>query len=231
MSILYVGCMTLPSYNRYLATTDNTPAFEYHKRVLQVLQSRMPGKRWMLKSPNHIDHLEPLLKVYPDAKIIHTHRDPTRAVPSTLSIMATTTWMRSDVQNPHISKFLHKAMSQSLSRIIERRASGELPSEQFVDLHYSKLMANPAEALEAVYGQLDISFGEQQAKNIGQYLTDKPRQKHGVHSYSMEDFSLDEAKIRTSFENYMQLRGWGENWALLYQSTQRWLAARTLTSE
>lgn len=202
MSIYYAGCLNIPSYNQYLAANDNTPAFEYHKRVLQVLQSRMPGKRWVLKSPNHIDNMDALFKVYPDAQIIHTHRDPTKTVPSTLSIMATTTWMRSDRVNLQWSKFLHKALAMSLGRVIERRVNGELPDAQFVDLQFSELMRDPAHAIKEVYDFLELPFSEEDAGRIRQYLKDKPQAKHGKHRYSMEEFSLDEAKVSAAFDHY-----------------------------
>ncbi len=207
MSIYYAGCMNIPSYNQYLATTDNTPAFEYHKRVLQVLQSRMPGKRWVLKSPNHIDNMDVLFKVYPDAQVIHTHRDPTRTVPSTLSIMATTTWMRSDQVNLQWSKFLHKALAMSLEQVILRRGNGELPEAQFVDLQFSSLMSNPQQALRAVYEFLDLPFDEQDAARVTDYLANKPQAKHGKHSYSMAEFGLNEGKVSASFDSYREHYG------------------------
>ena len=202
MSIYYAGCLNIPSYNRYLATTDNRPAFEYHKRVLQVLQSRMPGRRWLLKSPNHIDNMEALFSVYPDARIIHTHRDPTRTMPSTLSIKATTTWMRSDAVDLTWSKFLHKALSMSLNRVIEGRQSNEFPDQQFVDLQFADLMKAPVDALSRVYEFLDIDFQDSDAQRIRDYLDNKPRAKHGKHHYSMEEFSLDEDRVSAAFANY-----------------------------
>ena len=202
MSIYYAGCLNIPSYNQYLATTDNTPAFEYHKRVLQVLQSRMPGKRWLLKSPNHIDNMDALFSVYPDARIIHTHRDPVKTVPSTLSIMATTTWMRSEKVNLQWAKFLHKALAQSLNRVIERREAGDLPHAQFVDLQFSRLMDAPADALRDVYTFLQLPFDQQDADRIETYLGNKPQAKHGKHHYSMEEFSLDGEKVSAAFDTY-----------------------------
>ena len=47
---------------------------------------RQPTERWILKTPNHLWHLEALLAAYPDARIIWTHRDPGPVVTSLASL-------------------------------------------------------------------------------------------------------------------------------------------------
>ena len=55
-----------------------------------------PRQRWLLKAPEHQVHLDTLLKVYPDARIVQTHRDPIKCMASTTSLMGTLYSMRSD---------------------------------------------------------------------------------------------------------------------------------------
>lgn len=75
----------IPEYSQWLRTVDFQPAYEYHKRALQLLQSKSPGQ-WILKAPNHASQIHTIKKVYPDAQIIVNHRDPITAVASTLSL-------------------------------------------------------------------------------------------------------------------------------------------------
>jgi sulfotransferase family protein len=76
----------VPSYARWLEQADMTPAYAQHRLALQVLQSRRPTERWILKTPNHLWHLDALIAAYPDARIIWTHRDPGPVVTSLASL-------------------------------------------------------------------------------------------------------------------------------------------------
>ena len=57
------------------------------RRAIQLLLWQRPG-RWLGKTPHHLENLDALLDVFPDAKIIQTHRDPVRVVASYASMMA-----------------------------------------------------------------------------------------------------------------------------------------------
>ncbi len=76
----------VPTYARWLEQADMTPAYAQHRLALQTLQSRQPTQRWILKTPNHLWHLDALLDAYPDARIIWTHRDPGPVVTSLASL-------------------------------------------------------------------------------------------------------------------------------------------------
>lgn len=64
--------------------------------MLQNLQWRCPGDRWVLQSPSHMSQLDALLAVYPDARIVFTHRDPIKVLPSVVSILYSTAWVHPD---------------------------------------------------------------------------------------------------------------------------------------
>jgi Sulfotransferase family len=76
----------VPTYARWLEQADMTPAYAQHRLALQTLQSRQPTERWILKTPNHLWHLEALLAAYPDARIVWTHRDPGPVITSLASL-------------------------------------------------------------------------------------------------------------------------------------------------
>src|SRR5215469_13992529 len=74
--------LSTPRYSEWLFDeTDMTSTYEYQKRYLQVLQSTAPGA-WSLKMPSHSVHIEALLKVFPDARLVWAHRDPYKATGS-----------------------------------------------------------------------------------------------------------------------------------------------------
>ena len=76
----------VPSYARWLEQADMTSAYAQHRLALQTLQSRQPTERWILKTPNHLWHLDAMLAAYPDARVIWTHRDPGPVVTSLASL-------------------------------------------------------------------------------------------------------------------------------------------------
>ena len=76
----------VPTYARWLEQADMTSAYAQHRLALQTLQSRQPTERWILKTPNHLWHLDAMLTAYPDARVIWTHRDPGPVVTSLASL-------------------------------------------------------------------------------------------------------------------------------------------------
>src|SRR5208282_384506 len=81
----------LPSYSAWLRQQDWTGAYRRHRRNLQLIGLPEAGRRWVLKNPSHLFALDALLRVYPDALVIQTHRDPGTARPSSMTC-PTTTW-------------------------------------------------------------------------------------------------------------------------------------------
>ena len=85
MSIQFHTTHDVPSYQDWFEGTSQDLGFDFHHRFLQHLQAKSPGSRWVLKAPGHLFALEGLLKRYPDARIVHTHRDPLRVMASMAS--------------------------------------------------------------------------------------------------------------------------------------------------
>ena len=199
----FSGVHDVPSYALWLATHDLTPSFRFHRRMLQTLQWRHPGERWLLKAPSHLTVLPALFAVYPDARVVFTHRDPAKTVPSTASLMATLRRMRRDhVDANAIAKLLVRGVAMGLEKMMAERASGATPDGQFVDLRYADLMRDPLAAVRAVYDRLGMTLPDDIADRMRAYLAAKPRGKHGEHRYRLEDFGLDRERLRRGYAAY-----------------------------
>ena len=75
-SMIFTAQYHVPAFNAWLLhEADLAPAYRWHRRYLQHLQSGVGGQ-WLLKSPAHLWHLDALATEYPDALIAQTHRDP-----------------------------------------------------------------------------------------------------------------------------------------------------------
>ena len=201
----WAGTHTVPSYGFHVATADHTPAYRWHRRILQTLQHGDPRERWILKAPSHLPTLRQLFSVYPDARVVAIHRDPARTLPSMFNLMATLQWMRSDRVDPMPAVDLTvDGLAHLQHRTIVDRADGTLPDERFVDLRYADLMADPAAAVSSIYSAFGWDEPDTSAENIHSYLARKPRGAKGSHDYSLATFGLDADDVRRRYAGYLE---------------------------
>jgi hypothetical protein len=201
----FSGVLDVPSYAIWLATHDLAPAFRFHRRMLQTLQWKHARERWLLKAPSHLSVLPALFAVYPDARVVFTHRDPAKTVPSTASLMATLRRMRrDDVDANAIAAAMVRGVAIGLEKMMAERASGAIPDAQFVDLRYADLMRDPLAAIRRVYEQLDLPLPDAIAERMRAYLAAKPRAQHGEHRYDLADFGIDPGRLRARYAAYVE---------------------------
>jgi hypothetical protein len=198
------GTCQVPSYAAWLATADQRPAYAFHKRMLQHLSWRCPGERWVLKAPSHLTALDALVSIYPDARIVWTHRDPLRVMGSVASILFATAWVRSDAVDGDrvLSWFDGATCAGLLDAATKLRDSGIVPEAQCVDLLYGDLVRDPLAAIRGVYEHFGIALSREAEARIRAYMAAKPKDKHGAHAYSFESTGADPATERRRFAAY-----------------------------
>jgi len=199
------GCHVVPTYEKYLARADQRPAYRYHRRFLQTLQQSDRRARWLLKAPSHLFQLPALFDVYPEARVIQTHRDPLKTLPSALSLMATLKWMRCEqVPLEQLGPRTALGYEHIYRGEIEQRASGALPDERFVDVRYHDLLADPAGTVRGIYERLDWPLPPDLEQRVASYVAGKPRGSRGAHRYALADWELDPAAERARFAFYRE---------------------------
>jgi hypothetical protein len=180
--------------------------YRLHRRMLQTFEHETPNaspRRWLLKSPYHVATLPALFAEYPDAKVIHTHRDPRKFMGSLVSLLQVVRFMRSDNVDANMGPTLELTYQMFLDNTIAQRESGEIPDAQIVDSHFVSLMRDPVASLRSTYEQLELEWPTGHGKVITDYLANKPQGKHGTHSYTLADVGLDEASVRATFKHYV----------------------------
>ena len=70
------GSARVPSYMAWVIDCDMRGTYEYHRRVLRLLQWHCPPRLWHLKTPVHMFALDALVEAYPNARFLWSHRDP-----------------------------------------------------------------------------------------------------------------------------------------------------------
>ena len=183
---------------------DPAVNYDYERRFLQVLQHGAGPTQWVLKTPGHLMTLPTLFDAFADAWVVQTHRDPARTMPSTVSILTTVQWLRSDdVDAALTAEVVLAVFSDALNSSADLRRSGAVPAERFVDVHYSRLIADPAATLGAALEQMGLSFTDSYATAVEDYLAHKPKGKFGVHRYQPEDWGFTADGLRTATAPYL----------------------------
>lgn len=200
-ALLYEGRGPLPNYREWLFSTDMTSAYEYHKRFLQVLQADAPGT-WNLKMPSHSLWLATLLKVYPDARLIWTHRDPVASVSSFCSVMSLShRGSIGTIDVPWLAQNYPWQAVEHAGRIMDwRDRHGE---DRIIDVHYADLMRKPIETVRKLYTALGDEFTPQAEASMRRWLDDNPQGKFGRHEHKLGEYGLTSERIRAMFERYL----------------------------
>jgi hypothetical protein len=178
--------------------------YALHRRMLQTFQHGDEPRRWLLKSPAHVSTLPQLFVEYPDALVIHTHRDPRKFIASLVSLLGVVRGMRSDAVDVRaLGPIMEITYQLFLEGAIAQRTSGAVPDAQIVDSHFLDLMADPVANVHGLYDRLGLDWPAGHDTRIRDYLAAKPKGKHGEHRYSFEAVGLDEDHVRATFAAYV----------------------------
>ena len=196
----------VPGYQDWLLDADLSPAYSYHRRFLQHLQSggAQAGRRWLLKAPAHLFGLDALFDAYPDAVVVQTHRRPSEVVGSVSSLSASVRQAFSErldlesIGNTSVSLWT-RAMSDAMNLRAERP---EL-AERFLDVRYVDFMAAPVDTIGRIMAHVGFDFDTAARERVRAYLAANPQARHGRHRYSLTEFGLDADAVDERFSRYI----------------------------
>jgi Sulfotransferase family len=201
----WLGCFgQVASYDAYMARQDMMPSLRYHERVLKLLQWKNPRKRWVLKDVLFLDQMPLILKLHPDACFVWPHRDPVRALASTVSLIGTFQWAGSNHPFKGGSYEFATDMSYAARRLdsaIEMLESGAVPSSRIHHLLYTDLVRDPLEVVATLYRHFNIPIDEKGLGSISDYLRRHPRDNRPPHRFSAgSEHTIQRA--RAAFKRY-----------------------------
>lgn len=201
LSTVPEATLRVPAYSRWLESRDQRPAYEYMKKLLKLLQWQDPGKRWILKTPHHMEYLDVLFDVFPEVKIIQTHRDPAVTIASFCSMISHGRGVFSSKVDP---LEVGRDWTRKIVRMTENtmRVRDTIPKDRFLDVYYEDLLEDPIEEVRKIYGYLDIPWSEMTEKTMQKNHRENYQYKYGKHLYTLEDFNFSEQTIRRMFEEY-----------------------------
>lgn len=196
--------MASPRYAEWLINNaDMTSAYQYQKRYLQVLQSAAPGI-WSLKMPSHAVHLNTLLEVFPDARLVWAHRDPYKATASLGNLWKLA---KSIVLDPDAIDM--KAMGANAKAQMQAHVSRALGARQrigddrFFHMYYDEMMALPMDVMQRLYKWAGDDLTPQVEERMQAWLADHPQSRYGLNSYNLEQYGLTVEELQPVFADYL----------------------------
>ncbi len=196
-------CYEIPEYYQWFKQYDALKSLQFHKRFAQNWLSDFPKQQALFKTPFHLPVLEQLLSVYPDARIIQTHRDPMEVMGSVCSFA----WhLRStfsdDIDAVQIGKDQLDYWSACLNQSVQVREKLSNKSSQFYDVDYKNFVQNPLETVSGILEFLGRKSDKQTTEKLLAHVASSQKDKYGKHVYALEDYGLDAQRDRVYFENY-----------------------------
>lgn len=199
----------VPSYTAWLAQQDQTPVYQYLKKMLQFLQWQKlqrgapAAQRWILKTPQHLHTLELLFNVFPKARVVLTHRDPVQTIPSLASFAHTLWKMYADAPDAKVVGHQWSAqMQRAVHHTMAVRAT--LPAERFLDIRFEDTVAQPLSVIEAVYRFAGMAFPDEVRTAMQTWLTQNRRDQRATHDYTLAQFGLGEEQLKQDFAPYRE---------------------------
>jgi Sulfotransferase family len=209
-SIIFPTQYHMPTYDHWLLyDADLAPAYRWHRRYLQHLQSRHPADQWLLKSPAHLWHLDALAAEYPDAVIVHTHRDPLKVIASCCALSVHLQRMASDqAWGTAAAADFADDIFLGLERGIEARDRGTFPPGQTIDVHFIDFMADPFATIRGIYAALGQELTRPAEERMRAFLAAHPGDGDGAAArYRFADTGLDADALRQRSRPYQERFG------------------------
>jgi hypothetical protein len=194
--------MPIYGWHAWWRQADLTDTFAYHRRIIEVLQSRRPPDRWLFKAPAHCYHLEAFMAAYPDAKVIMTHRDPAKVIPSSISFLEAVMPPGTMTDPVERGRQSCEHLRVGMERAIEQRR--RLGEHRFFDLHHKEFVADPFGALERIYAFIGMEFTPASRAKMEAWHAENRSGAHGKHRYTAEQFGLTEDQIRSDYDFYIK---------------------------
>jgi Sulfotransferase family len=208
LSYQFSSTFHVPSYQEWLVRQDLRPAYRYHRRFLQQLGWRCPADRWVLKAPPHLPGLDALFAVYPDARVVMTHRDPLEVLGSITSLHAVLRRTFSDAVDPKlVGPEVSEMLLGDIERGMEARRRGCAPATQFFDVRYEEVLGDPLGVARRIYDYFGLPLAREAEEAMTHYLARSPKDRFGTHLYSLEEFGLDPSAERERYRGYREAYG------------------------
>ena len=202
VSTMAEAMMYVPTYGAYVLRADDRWVWLELIDYLKILQWQSParaGRKWILKSPNHMQHAPTILSLFPRAVVIMTHRDIVQVMGSWFSLAESLRCADSDADQKadNVAHWMHRWHTG----LAVARAARALSPHRFVDVAYTELVAAPLPAAAAIHQAIGVTFDTAAHDALQTWLRDHPRDARPSHRYQLSDYGLHADAVKQFFRD------------------------------
>ena len=156
--------------------------------------------------PVHLNCLEALLKTYPDAIFIQTHRAPAEFLSSWNHLVDKSRQTLARVDDKQaLAREQLEFMSGMLNKsCVFRQANPEI-AERWIDFSYSEFVANPLLTIEQIYHRLQKPLAPRTREKMSGWISKQARQRRQEkpNRHEIGDFGLTLEETEKAFAPYL----------------------------
>lgn len=206
-SNMWPSMWEVPNYDRWYRGRDDTDSYRWLADVLRLIGAG-DERRWLLKNPTDLFSLQEVLNVFPDAKIIQTHRDPVDAMPSVSNLIfsARRAFCGDKAKCEDVGRREAEVWAQALERAEAVRAGS---GNQFVDVEFGDFTRDQMGTIRAIYDHFGLVLSAGTEAAMQAWLDAHPRRTTKGPKHVAEDFGLTREGLVDRFAAYRERRGYG----------------------
>jgi hypothetical protein len=208
---LFSAMNTLPSYFDWYIDRPCDASYQYMVKLMKLIswfRKDDPEKPWILKTPEHMVNFAPLLRCFPDAKIVSTHRDPLSVLSSLMSMAWMSLVRDYDELDPQMIGAQWKRFHDtSIRNYLEARDSDLVSDGQIIDLLYQDINDDWEREVTRVYRHFDLDLSDRALEEMSTWMAGNQQNKHGKHRHSLEQFGFDAAELEKHYAPYRERFG------------------------
>lgn len=194
----------LTNYGEWLVQQNMDQPYMQFRRSLQVMASQTPTKHFCLKCPEHLWFLDSLMKAFPDASIIWTHRDPVQSIASYCSLVSLSRRTFYGNYDPkELGAHIASRFDEGISRAIKVDESKEY-ANRVHHVNFEDLVGDPAGVVRNICNRFDYNVSENLELLVDNYLNNQRSDKKGKHVYDADLYGLDSKELHHKMSAYIE---------------------------
>jgi hypothetical protein len=198
-SICFWVVAPVSSYAEWLFAQDQKKYYKEYSLLLKAQQQATPGRRLVLKAPDHTPNLGTLLSVIPNARVIHLHRNPTTCLTSANSMFYSAHRAVTNDINPRRMAEINKKMYTHYLEGGQKSRSDPAVNNAVLDVQYDQLVKDPLQTVKDIYAHFGVPWTAEYEERLKSFLSNHPKDKHGAHHYTPEQFGQSAEELNAHF--------------------------------
>jgi hypothetical protein len=150
--------------------------------------------------------LQSILETLPDMRLVHLVRHPYQSIPSLISMFAIPWKILAPraIQRDDAYQALAELIFAYYRYILEIKK--KLPAEQYLEIYYDDLVADPNGSVERIYSHFNLPMGDEHRLFL-EAESQKARAYKSKHHYSLEQFGLSKQQVYEALEDVFEAYG------------------------